>query len=506
MKKLHIYFILLIGCASVQQPTGGEKDETPPKVLTSSTDSAALNISTSTFSFTFDEYIQLKQAVEKLIISPTQSKPPTISAKKKKLTILLNDSLLKNTTYTFQFNGAVADINEGNPLDNYSFIFSSGNYIDSSSYRGSVINYTTKDTCVDCNIYLYKTYSDTTLINTKPAYLARTDNSGKFIFNNLPNQQFTAIALQDKNKNLFFNKDEMVSLPKTIHTDSNAVDTFYTFQNQNTDKHTYKFVKSAIPGTFMFYANRPFERDSTIILFEKDTIPFVLSFSKDTLITYYAQTVDTIHITLLHKSDTAKFQNTVNLDEQKYKLISKLHGNPTLLTVSFKIPIHSIDTSKVLLVLDSIPIPFQIKRTDTTNFSITLSKPYKQAEIILIPDAFTDFYGISTVTDTLRYNNREEEPTNLVLDLRGTPGEHYILYIKQGDKIIKQLYLTENKKLVFNDLKPNKYRVHVLTDSNKNGVWDTGNVFKLQAPEPVTVSEEIELRQNWDEELIINIL
>ncbi len=506
MRHILIYFFLLFGCASVQQPTGGQKDETPPKVISSSTDSAATNVTSTLFSFTFDEYIQLKQAVEKLIISPTQNKPPNISVKKKKVTIELNDSLLPKTTYTFQFNGAIVDINEGNPLDNYSFIYSSGSYIDSSTYNGTVINYNTKEVCSDCNIFLYSNYTDSTILYTKPEYLARTDKLGNFIFNNLPSKYFTAIVLQDKNKNLFFNKDEMVSLPKIIHADTNTLDTFYIFTNENTDNYAYSLIKTSLPGTYKLSANRPFDTDSLRLIFQEDTISYTLSFTKDTLTAYYTQQSDTLNITLLHKQDTAVFKNIIKRHELKYNLQSKAFSSASSLNISFKIPIQFIDQTKITLLLDSIPATFNIYRKDTCNFHIPINKLYSEANIILQPLAFTDIYNTTTKADTLIFTNKTEESTTLTLDIKGNKNDSYILYIKKQEKIIKEIYYINHEKLVFKDLKPGKYKVYILTDSNKNGIWETGNIFKLKKPEPITVSEDFELRQNWDKELLINVL
>ena len=99
MRCFLILSLFLLGCASIQPLSGGDKDKLPPKVIHTSIDSAAINVTTSIFLFEFNEYIQQKQAVDKLLISPYQSKPPTVTVKKKSLTIELNDDLITNTTY-----------------------------------------------------------------------------------------------------------------------------------------------------------------------------------------------------------------------------------------------------------------------------------------------------------------------------------------------------------------------------------------------------------------------
>lgn len=505
MRYILIVSFFIIGCASIQPLTGGDKDEQPPRVLSTSIDSAAINVSSQIFEFTFDEYIQQKQAKEKLLISPNQAKPPTISVKKKKLTIELNDDLLPNTTYTFQFNGAVTDINEGNLLENYNFIFSTGNYIDSAIYRGKVIDYITKKPCEKCNVHLYKSYSDTTILKNRPAYLARTDKAGSFTFNNLPNSSFTAIALQDNNKNFYFDKEESISLPILINTDSSRKDSLYIFPNENTENYKIKFLKTTIPGTYNFESNKPITTDSITLLYNGIETDYTLSTTKNTLTAIYAQTTDTLAISLIVQRDTFQFSSILNLSELKYNLNTQLRGNGNHLIIKSKTPILSLDTSAITLLLDSIESTYTIDRLDTFTIIINPNKVFTKAHVILASNSLVDIYNKPNKPDTLNYSHIKTDPTNVSIDIRGDSAISYLIHIKTGDKSIKQTKITHTKKLIFNDLQPGKYKVVIYTDSNNNGVWDTGNVFELREPETITLSEEFEVRQNWDKELIINI-
>lgn len=495
----------MIGCASIQPLTGGDKDEQPPRVLSTSIDSAAINVSSQIFEFTFDEYIQQKQATEKLLISPNQAKPPTISVKKKKLTIELNDELLSNTTYTFQFNGAVTDINEGNPLENYNYIFSTGDYIDSAMYRGKVIDYITKKPCEKCNVHLYKNYSDTTILKNRPAYLARTDKAGSFTFNNLPTSLFTAIAIQDNNKNFFFDKEESISLPILINTDSSRKDSLYIFPNENTESYKIKLLKTTVPGTYNFESNKPITTDSITLLYNGIETDYTLSTTKDTLTAIYAQTKDTLAISLILKRDTFQFKNILQLSELKYNINTQISGNATSITIRSKTPLLKFDTSGINLILDSIINPYTIDKLDTFSFRINPSKSFRTAQVQLATNSLVDIYNKTNKSDTLNYRYTKSDPTSLRLDIQGDSAISYIIHIKMGNNIIRKTLIIGSKKLTYNDLKPGNYKVVIYTDTNNNGVWDTGNVFELRRPETITVSKEFEVRQNWDKELIINI-
>ena len=202
MKYVYLLILLLYGCASVQVLDGGIKDVTPPIVLKVIPDSASTNITTSIFTFTFDEYIKTNKLNDLLIISPSQRLNPSVTIKGKKVTIKLLDSLLDNTTYTFQFNGSIADINETNPLTDYRYIFTTGDIIDTLKHSGVVKNITTNELCNNCNVHLYKQLDDSLILKSKPDYLVKTNEAGKFSFTNLPNSTFNQIVLKDKNKRI----------------------------------------------------------------------------------------------------------------------------------------------------------------------------------------------------------------------------------------------------------------------------------------------------------------
>lgn len=505
MRCFLILSLFLLGCASIQPLSGGDKDKLPPKVIHTSIDSAATNVTTSIFLFDFNEYIQQKQAVDKLLISPYQSKPPTVTVKKKSLTIELNDDLILNTTYTFQFNGAITDINENNPLTNYNFIFSTGDYIDSATYSGSVINYLTKEPCTACNVHLYDSFADTTVLRVKPAYLTRTDKAGKFKFNNLPNRPFTALALKDENKNLFFESNELISLPLLRHTDSTNKDSLYIFLNENVATYKLNHLKQTLPGVHTFTSNKPLTTDTVLLSFNSQTISYRLSRTKDTITAIYAQTKDTLPISIIVNSDTFNFKNIQLISNYKYNLTPALSTSNNRMVLTSITPIKTIDTSKITLLIDSINTPITISLIDTFSFFINKAMTYTKAIVLLENNAITDIYKKTNTTDTLIQRFIESNQTHLNLTINAKSGVSYILHILQGSKIIKYSQFIGSKKLSFSDLKQGDYKVIIYSDSNKNGIWDTGNIFTLKRPETITLTTTFELRQNWDKELTVNI-
>src|SRR5690606_37681118 len=192
-KKWQILLLLLIilsaffGCATKQQPTGGPRDSIPPKVLKITPPNMTRNFTGTEIEITFDEYIKLQNEFKETSISPDLEVPPVykIIQRKKMLQITLPDSLEKNTTYTINLGKALVDFNEGNELNNFSYVFSTGPEIDSLSVSGNVRNALTHEIEKDIAVLLIPTRQDSIFGKRKANIFTRTDSSGNFSLKNL---------------------------------------------------------------------------------------------------------------------------------------------------------------------------------------------------------------------------------------------------------------------------------------------------------------------------------
>ena len=128
------------GCAKQGYPSGGPKDETPPKAVDAKPASESRNFAGRQFSIGFDEYITVKDADKNILISPPMRQKPEFTTKGKRLVVKLNDTLQPNTTYLFQFKGAIVDFTEGNVLPSFEYVFSTGDHMDSMMLAGRVLN------------------------------------------------------------------------------------------------------------------------------------------------------------------------------------------------------------------------------------------------------------------------------------------------------------------------------------------------------------------------------
>jgi hypothetical protein len=497
---------LLYSCASVQSLSGGEKDLLPPKVIQTSIDSASVLVSTPTITFTFDEYINLNNAKDLLLISPNQTKQPTLTKRGKKLVITLNDSLIPNTTYTYNFNGAVTDLNEGNKLENYSFIYSTGSYIDSLKLQGYVKDITTNEACTDCYVLLYSSEStDSCIFNKKPYYLAKTDELGHYAIANLPNSSFKKIAIRDVNKNLTLDHNEYVSLSTHSSTNNGLSDTLIVFPANLNAAYNPTLINTKIPGFISIKTAKPITRKNTIFLINQKNTTYEISYSQDTLFHYFIPTTDTTLVTLITPSDTTNLYYILSLADLKYNLTLNYENTDNKIVIKSKTQIESVNSSLIKIYSDSIPILLDSISRLEASFCINLPANSTPSSITLQENTIIDVFGKGNKEVKKELSTPLNNNTNLTLEIKIDSGA-YILELFKDKKIYNYNNINSSKKLIINNLEATTYSCRLIKDLNNNGRWDTGDYFLKISPEPIQFTAPFEIRENWDKELIINAL
>lgn len=206
------FLCLLSSCAKMGQPDGGWYDETPPKVIGASPEDKGINVTKKRISIFFDEYVTIENATENVVISPPQMEPPEIKGQGQRININLIDSLIPNTTYTIDFSDAIKDNNEGNPLGNYTYSFSTGDHIDTLEVSGYVLSAEDLEPVAGILVGLYGTSEDS-VFHTQPMMrIARTDASGHYVIKGIAPGYYRAVALKDADGNYMFNqKSEMIA-------------------------------------------------------------------------------------------------------------------------------------------------------------------------------------------------------------------------------------------------------------------------------------------------------
>lgn len=198
--------LLLVACASIGTPDGGPYDEDPPVFLGGVPAINAKNVTDKKIVIDFDENIRLENAFEKVVISPPQIEQPQIKYNAKRITVQLEDSLIPNTTYSIDFNDAIVDNNEGNPLEGFAYVFSTGAIVDTLAVSGTVLNAQDLEPIKGILVGLYSSKSDTAFTSIPLERVARTDSRGRFTIKGLAPGNYRVYALQDANGNYFFDQ------------------------------------------------------------------------------------------------------------------------------------------------------------------------------------------------------------------------------------------------------------------------------------------------------------
>jgi len=227
--KLLVFILLAalcLSCAQVGSPTGGPRDEDPPKVLESTPANYSNYFESKKIQITFDEYIVLDNVNQELIVSPPMEEQPEVKLRKRTLIIEFEEELKENTTYTFNFGNAIKDLHEGNKLQNFEYVFSTGAVLDSMSVRGSLQNAETLEKPEDpISIMLYTDLRDSVPLTEIPMYVGRSNDSGIFSVNNLSPGEYKVFALKDGNNNLLFDlpTEEIAFLDTTLSVSTDFV-------------------------------------------------------------------------------------------------------------------------------------------------------------------------------------------------------------------------------------------------------------------------------------------
>lgn len=205
---LSVAFILLglARCANQGYPEGGPRDETPPRMVSSKPPMNAVNFKGDEIEIEFDELIVLKEALQKVVVSPPLNNMPTIRGMGNKVTVIFDEELQPGTTYSIDFSDAIQDNNEGNPLEGFSFSFSTGETQDSLEISGHVFEAGTLTPVPGVLVMAHTNHADSAFTNMVPPRLAKTNEEGRFTIRNLAEGRYRVYALEDLNRNYKFDQ------------------------------------------------------------------------------------------------------------------------------------------------------------------------------------------------------------------------------------------------------------------------------------------------------------
>lgn len=457
MKKILYFFLLILlvpkivvllsGCAQIMAPTGGPRDTIPPILVSSNPKLPAINFTGNRVNLYFDEYVQLQELQQNLLVSPTPKVNPYIDAKLKMVSIRLRDTLEPNTTYTINLGNSIRDINENNILKDFRYVFSTGATIDSLNFSGKVQVAETGKVDSTIIVLLYKNLADSAVVKQKPKYIARVNGTGNFYFENLAAGEYKVYALKDGDGSRTYNSKTEV---------------------------------------FAF-------RDSSILV-NNNTAPVLLY--------AYAEEKEIPRAQAAAK----KLIYTAKIPSQKHDVLTdvRIEFNRPLKSLD-KQKVILTDT------LNNVIKDYAITTDSTNKSLILKTQWLQNADykLIIQKDFATDTSGLYSLakTDTIRFKTKGETDYGIVkltfsnFDKSKNP----VLQFVQNDIVVNSYPLTTQiwSAPLFN---PGEYDMRILFDDNKNGIWDPGNFLLKRQPEKVyAIPRKLSVRENFENNIDIEL-
>jgi uncharacterized protein (DUF2141 family) len=529
---IFVFIIVLVSyqCAQRGTPTGGPKDIAPPELVRAEPPNMSINFKEQKIRLYFNELVKLKDIQKQLIISPPLKYTPILSPQgnaNKYVEITIKDTLAANTTYTLNFGQGIVDNNEENPLPFFTYVFSTGNYIDSLELSGVITDAFNKKVDEFVSVMLYKidsSYTDSTVYKKPPNYITNTlDSAIIFKLKNLKEGKYVLFALKDiAGNNLFDQKTDKIGFVEdTINLPTDSIYLLNLFKEIPDYGVAVPSMEASNKISFGYYGDGSAIEIETITKLP-DTISSIITKEreKDTLNFWFTPfKMDSILFAI--RNENLKISDTFNVKSRKVafdslRLSLNQQGNIEFdkpIKILVNTPMVSFDSTKIkltdkdtLLVANNLILD-TLKNHLNFDFKILPNQSYK---IELLPGAITDFFD--NTNDTVVYNLRTKSKAdygNLTLNLNATNIAFPIIVQLTNEKgeVQREIFATESQVFEFNNLNPGKYMARVIFDSNGNQKWDTGNYLKKIKPEKVSYYPTlIEMRANWEGNETFNLI
>ncbi len=527
---LGMVLLVFYQCAQPGVLTGGAKDTKPPVLNTAeSTPNLQTNFNKQTIELKFDEFIQLKKVSTEVIISPplTYSLKTRVKGKSVLVEFDEKETLRPDATYSINFGEAIQDYTEGNKVEDFTFVFSTGDFLDSLSVTGMVTDAISGKPVEKAIVMLYDVMEDSVVSKVLPFYFGRTDKAGTFKINNVKSDTFKVVALLESFTNYKFdNSGESIGFLEDpiIINDSTSNEISISLFKEEGRNRLIKVDSSQYGQLKLIFSNDPksAKLDYGIIDVEvyRENI-------EDTLFVWHNTAVaDTwlLKVAVDSLRDTIVVRG-VERDSflKKNKLLIVKKASPTAikinplksLPITFSSPLENFDPSKIKLYSDSlntaVPIEVMIDSLDRRKLSIRHPWADTSYYFQILPGAATALTGLvyaDTFTQIYEPSPRDVFG-DLTLNIRGIqPGTTYFLELLfKNDNLVESFSVANDtlvvKKIVA--LPIGNYSLRVTKDRNKNGRRDSGNYYQKKQPEQQRITTLEELRAGWEVDTEIDL-
>ena len=534
MLKNNLKYVLLLllfvvlSCAKRGSITGGLKDTIAPVLKMSFPENFSTNFKSDQIKLVFDENVKLKNLNKQLIVSPPMKNEPLIlpTTASKFLTIKIKDTLQPNTTYSFNFGQSIADNNEGNPYNQFKYVFSTGNYIDSLSLGGKIKSALDKEVESFVSVMLYEineNFKDSIVYKETPRYVTNTLDSLKtFRFENLKSGKYLLVAMKDHNSNNKYNPKtdkigfykQFISIPNDTVYELELFKEVLPFKAFKPTQVSGNRLLMGYEGSMTLASSRP-----KIILKNNNEVlaTIITQLPKKDSIQIWFKPIKVDSLALSVNQDKYLKDFTFKIKNQKkdtLNISSLTNGTLHLrdrFTLESTTPLVRFDKSKIKLInKDSIAVAFT---TEYDEFNQKLffdfkKEPIEKYTFSILPEALTDFF--EKTNDSLTYKLTTQNTSdygNLSIKLQNVKRFPLLVELTDSKGIVLASEYTDSSTTVdFNLLQPGLFTLRAIYDENKNKTYDSGNYLeKRYSEEVIYFSKEIDVRANWDVEQIFDL-
>ncbi|WP_312084116.1 Ig-like domain-containing domain [Epilithonimonas hominis] len=530
--------LVLVSCARVGSPIGGDKDTIPPKMVSSNIDTTRINVprDIKELRIDFDEYITLKDINKNLIISPPIKYTKIIpsSMGNKYLQIQWKDTLQANTTYNFNFGNSVVDLNESNPLPYFNFAFSTGEKIDDlfisgtiSDALGSDKNSEGKEKNLVVGLYQAKDSMD---YRQKPYYITKADPDGYFELNYLTPGKYRIVGFDDENGNSIFDSGkESISFQKESIDLTKSISglRLKTFASKKLIK--YKEMAISTGGVLMTFEGNP---DKVIVKAVGDKLSdykVTHKLRSDSVKVWFDAGKENIGVAvsenLKFSYDTGTKQDTVSVFYKKPAKEDMTVSNPfsndlapgSDFRFSSNYIINKIQPENWKLESDSISQNFTAKISESDSTQVIVRSDFvvgKKYKLTVPKNTVISFYN--RLSESVRFDfeaAKPEEFGSFTVNLVNKPEHNFwIQLLNDKNEPVYQKF-TKESLIKFINLKPASYKLRILVDNNDNGFWDSSDfatetlsedvyLYKKAGDKDIMTKINIrpmwEINENWD--------
>ncbi|HEY6160244.1 MAG TPA: Ig-like domain-containing protein [Bacteroidia bacterium] len=545
---------LFHSCATIMAPNGGPKDTTPPKVVRYMPDSAATNYKGSEINIAFNEYIQLKDINNQLIISPPLEEQPDIKLLKYKvLNIQFKKPLKENTTYTLNFGNSIADYNEGNVLDGFQYIFSTGSFIDSLKVSGKVQYAYDHKTEKGILVMLYDVSQydasalDSLPYKVIPSYFTKTKPDGSFRITNIHEGKYKIFALKDINNNYKYDAEsEFIGFSDSLVTAGTKQEIALEMFKETPKKLRMLKADALGYGHIVMVFNQPVENIHLKPLNVSKVPTEIMEYSpKMDSLHYWFEGVGGDSLKLQVSTDdkildtaevrlVTKEQATKSPKGEKLKLVCKTNILPGQLQnpidpvrLFFNHPLKGLEKERNLILkedtarqkidlsvsphgdtLSIMPMKISVqliknKLTDVVDTTKTASFGFsedKNYSLFIPPGYFTDIFGQKNDTIKLGFKTHEQKYYGtLKLKLNVPQGAYVLQLLDSKDVVVKEEQVMDGKTFFYDYLTPGNYKIKLIIEKKPDHQWTPGNYLEKKQPEKVVFySQPLIIRSDWD--------